>query len=110
MFAGLPGSLHHAWVLRPSTLRELASHGNHFPAHTRNISGVNAGYYILGDAAYPLQNWLLKPFPDTGWLTAEQEIYNKKVCRAWVVDEQQATNREATVTAVTGRSKIWGSA
>ncbi|XP_078145159.1 5-hydroxytryptamine receptor 4 [Centroberyx gerrardi] len=59
-----------------------ASRGNRFPAYTRNIGGVNVGYYILGDSAYPLQNWLLKPFPDTGRLTAEQQIYNKKICRA----------------------------
>lgn len=37
VFAGLPGSLHDACVLRLSTLWELASHGNHFPV--RNIDG-----------------------------------------------------------------------
>ncbi len=59
VFTGLPGSLHDARVLRLSTLWELASRGNHIPANTRNIGGVTAGYYILGDSAYPLQNWLL---------------------------------------------------
>uniref|UniRef100_A0A8C9WQ70 DDE Tnp4 domain-containing protein n=1 Tax=Sander lucioperca TaxID=283035 RepID=A0A8C9WQ70_SANLU len=78
VFAGLPGSLHDARVLRLSTLWELASRGNYFPASTRNIGGVNAGYYILGDFAYPLQNWLLKPFHDTGRLKAENLIYSKK--------------------------------
>ncbi|XP_077088405.1 uncharacterized protein LOC143740226 [Siphateles boraxobius] len=87
VFAGLPGSLHDARVLRLSTLWELASRGNHFPAYTRNNSGVNVAYYILGDSAYPLQNWLLKPFTDTGRLTVEQQIYNKKICRARVVVE-----------------------
>ncbi|XP_034053623.1 protein ANTAGONIST OF LIKE HETEROCHROMATIN PROTEIN 1-like [Gymnodraco acuticeps] len=87
VFAGMPGSLHDAQVLRLSTLWELASRGNYFPACTRNIGGVNAGYYILGDSAYPLQNWLLKPFPDTGRLTAEQQIYNRNICRARVVVE-----------------------
>ncbi len=56
---------HDARVLRLSTLWELASRGNHIPANTRNIGGATAGYYILGDSAYPLQNWLLKPFIDT---------------------------------------------
>ena len=68
-FAELPGNLHDAQVLRLSSLWELTSRGNHFPACTRNIGEVNVGYYILGDSAYPLQNWLLKP------------------CRAWVVVE-----------------------
>ena len=87
VFAGLPGSLHDARVLRLSTLWELASGGNHFRAHTRNIGGVTAGYYLLGDSAYPLQNWLLKPFQDTGRLTAEQHLFNKKFSRARVVVE-----------------------
>ena len=82
VFAGLPGSLCDARVLRLSTLWELASRGKHFPAYTRNIGGVNTGYYILGHSAYPLQNWLLKPFPDTGQLTVEQKIYNRKICSA----------------------------
>lgn len=56
-----------------------ASCGNHFSAYTRNIAGVNVGYYILENSALPLQNWLLKHFPDTGQLIAEQQIYNKKI-------------------------------
>uniref|UniRef100_A0A8C1N976 DDE Tnp4 domain-containing protein n=1 Tax=Cyprinus carpio TaxID=7962 RepID=A0A8C1N976_CYPCA len=76
VFTGLPGSLHDARVLRLSTLWELASRGNHIPANTRNIGGVT-----------PLQNWLLKPFIDTGHLTAEQQVYNMKICRARVVVE-----------------------
>ncbi|KAL2102557.1 hypothetical protein ACEWY4_001725 [Coilia grayii] len=87
VFAGLPGSLHDARVLRLSTLWELASHGNLFPSHIRDIDGANVGYYILGDSAYPLQNWLLKPFPDTGRLTIEQQTYNKKISRTRVVVE-----------------------
>uniref|UniRef100_A0A8C1S5R1 DDE Tnp4 domain-containing protein n=1 Tax=Cyprinus carpio TaxID=7962 RepID=A0A8C1S5R1_CYPCA len=76
VFTGLPGSLHDARVLRLSTLWELASRGNHIPANTRNIGGVT-----------PVQNWLLKPFIDTGHLTAEQQVYNMKICRARVVVE-----------------------
>lgn len=44
-----------ARVLRLSTLWEVESRGNHIPASTKNIAGVNVGYYILGDSAYPLQ-------------------------------------------------------
>ncbi|KAK1886217.1 REST corepressor 1 [Dissostichus eleginoides] len=87
VFAGMPGSLHDARVLRLSTLWELATRGNHFPAQTRNIGGVSMGYYLLGDSAYPLQNWLLKPFQDTGRLTAEQQTFNRKFSRGRVVVE-----------------------
>ncbi|XP_060761383.1 uncharacterized protein LOC132871280 [Neoarius graeffei] len=87
VFAGMPGSLHDARVLRLSTMWELATRGNHFPARTRNIGGVNVGYYILGDSAYPLQNWLLKPFQDTGRLTPEQQTFNRKFSRGRVAVE-----------------------
>ncbi|XP_073488862.1 uncharacterized protein [Aquarana catesbeiana] len=61
--------------------------GGLYPVCTKNICGVNVGYYVLGDSAYPLQNWLLKPFPDNGRLKPEQQIYNKKTSRARVMVE-----------------------
>lgn len=87
VFAGMSGSLHDAKILRLSPLWELATRGNHFPAHTSNIGGVCVGYYILGDSAYPLQNWLLKPFEDTGRLTAEQQTFNRKFSEGHAVAE-----------------------
>lgn len=83
VFTGLPGSLHDA---RLSTLWELAGE-NLFPPHIRNIGAVTAGYYVLGDSAYPLQDWLLKPFHDTGRLPAEQHMFNQKFSRARAVVE-----------------------
>ncbi|KAJ4919907.1 hypothetical protein JOQ06_014259, partial [Pogonophryne albipinna] len=37
VFAGMPGSVHDAQVLRLSSLWELASRGNYSPPCTRNI-------------------------------------------------------------------------
>uniref|UniRef100_A0A3Q3FP78 DDE Tnp4 domain-containing protein n=1 Tax=Kryptolebias marmoratus TaxID=37003 RepID=A0A3Q3FP78_KRYMA len=87
LFAGLSGNSHDARVFRLSALSELASRGNLFPPHIRNIGTVATGYYILGDSAYSLLDWLLKPFPDTGRLTSEQQFFNKKMCSAGVVVE-----------------------
>ena len=84
---GKPGSLHDARVLRLSTLWDWVGQGGLYPVSTKNICGVNVGYYVLGDSAYPLQNWLLKPFPDNGRLTTEQQTYNKKTSRVRVVVE-----------------------
>lgn len=49
--------------------------------------GVNVGYYILRDSVYPLQNCLMNTLLDHGWLTAEQQLLNKTVCRVQVVVE-----------------------
>lgn len=84
---GSPGSIHDARVLRLSSFFTLASNGTFFPGTTRNICGENVGYYIIGDSAYPLQSWLLKPFADNGRLTASQELYNQRTSRARAVVE-----------------------
>ena len=44
----------------------------------RNINGTEIGPLLAGDSAYPLTNWLMKPFPDRGRLTAEQRRFNLK--------------------------------
>ncbi|XP_054632765.1 uncharacterized protein LOC129181507 [Dunckerocampus dactyliophorus] len=80
--AGMAGSLHDAQALRMSSLWQTAEEGRVFSTRTRNIAGVNAGYYILGDAGYPSKTWLLKPFPDDGQLTAEQQTYNETFRKA----------------------------
>uniref|UniRef100_A0A672HFQ1 DDE Tnp4 domain-containing protein n=1 Tax=Salarias fasciatus TaxID=181472 RepID=A0A672HFQ1_SALFA len=85
--AGIPGSVHDARVLRLSSFQELVDHGSLFPTRTRDIGGVDVGYYILGDSAYPLQRWLMKPFLDTRRLTAGQQLLNRKISRARVVVE-----------------------
>ena len=41
---------------------------------------------MLGDPAYPLKNWLLKPFSDTG-LSRKQKTFNYCLSRARVVVE-----------------------
>lgn len=51
------------------------------------MCGSDVGYFILGDSAYPLQKWLLKPYPDTGRLTEGQELYNVRTSRACCVVE-----------------------
>ncbi|XP_065196198.1 putative nuclease HARBI1 [Sycon ciliatum] len=68
-FAGYPGSVHDARVLRNSTLAlEVANHQNVlFPLQT----------YIIGDSAYPLHQWLMVPVKQHGpGPTQTQMTYN----------------------------------
>uniref|UniRef100_A0A3B3R9Y3 DDE Tnp4 domain-containing protein n=1 Tax=Paramormyrops kingsleyae TaxID=1676925 RepID=A0A3B3R9Y3_9TELE len=86
--AGYPGSMHDARVLHVSELWDRVEQGLLFPNQTKNIAGQDVGFYVLGDAANPLQNWLLKPFPDTGSVTAEQRTHNFKISRTRCVVEK----------------------
>ena len=44
----------------------------------QNITGTEIGPLLAGNSAYPLTNWLMKPFTDRGRLTAEQRKFNLK--------------------------------
>ena len=63
IFAGFPGKVHDARVLRQSTLFQ-------------NGSALCGEGHLLGDSAYPNMSWLLTPFRDNGRLTDVQLRYN----------------------------------
>ena len=60
IFVGYPGSTHDSRIFCNSPLY-----------HTLDSSSLNipSNSYILGDASYPCQNWLLMPYHDNGRLT-----------------------------------------
>ena len=67
VYCGWPGSVHDSRVLKNSNLYSLArSVDNLFPGNT----------HIIGDSAYPSQDWLLTPYKDYGNLNAAQRHYN----------------------------------
>ena len=70
VYVGWPGSVHDARVFRRSPLHE------HLEANTLEMCPQES--YLLGDAAYPLRNYLLTPFKDNGHLTQKQKTYNFK--------------------------------
>lgn len=63
IFAGFPGKVHDARVLRQSPLFQ-------------NGSALCGEGHLLGDSAYPNMSWLLTPFRDNGRLTNVQLHYN----------------------------------
>uniref|UniRef100_A0A3Q2Z7P5 Uncharacterized protein n=1 Tax=Hippocampus comes TaxID=109280 RepID=A0A3Q2Z7P5_HIPCM len=87
IFIGWPGSVHDARVFANSPLYQNRTSGSLFWGDKRDIGGVPVPLVLLGDAAYPLSTWLMKPFSDNGRLTQPQKDFNYKHSRARMVVE-----------------------
>ena len=68
---GWPGSVHDARVFTNTDLYKGGENGVLFPSSKVSYHGVDVPLMIIGDLAYPLLLWLMKPYSDTGRLTRE---------------------------------------
>ena len=80
---GYPGSMHDARVLRRSTIFQRAEHGNILTQPTVHVNVHDIGPYLLGDSAYPLSPWLMKPYPE-GTRDPREIAFNKELSSARV--------------------------
>jgi len=78
VYVGWPGRVHDARIFSNSGLYRQGENGELFQQHTTNINGIDIPVLLLGDAAYPLKPWLMRPFSDFGNLTHEQKTFNYK--------------------------------
>uniref|UniRef100_A0A9J8BH80 DDE Tnp4 domain-containing protein n=1 Tax=Cyprinus carpio carpio TaxID=630221 RepID=A0A9J8BH80_CYPCA len=81
------GSVHDARVLGELHLWDVLSDEELLGQNKVTICGCDVGHYLIGDPAYPMQNWFMKPFSDTGRLTPEQHTYNYRLRSARSVVE-----------------------
>ncbi|XP_028325402.1 non-structural maintenance of chromosomes element 4 homolog A isoform X1 [Gouania willdenowi] len=84
---GFPGSVRYERVLRQSQFWKDFGDGQLLGQNKVTESGCDVGHYLIGDAAYPMHEWLMKPFLDTGSLTPEQKMYNSRLKYARSVAE-----------------------
>ncbi|KAJ8377984.1 hypothetical protein AAFF_G00249740 [Aldrovandia affinis] len=69
----MPGSAHDANVLRHS---DLFQNAHLLPKRDVQIEGKDVDFFLLGDPAYPLLDWLMKGYPQSPRLTPEEESFN----------------------------------
>ena len=79
--------MHDARVLANSELFEKGQNGALFPQQPKLIKGVSVLLLIVGDPAYPLLPWIIKPYSDTGRLNRQERVFNYRLSRAGVVTE-----------------------
>ena len=80
---GYPGSMHDGRVLRRSRIFRKAEQREILTIPTVNVSGREIGPYLVGNSAYPLSPWLMKPFPD-GTRDPDEIRFNKELSSARV--------------------------
>ena len=80
--AGYPGSIHDARVLRLSNLLREIEQNNWLNGPTKQISGSEIRLLLVGDSAYPLSVWLMKPFKQTRTLRERQLRFNRALSQA----------------------------
>ncbi|KAL3689513.1 hypothetical protein R1sor_015822 [Riccia sorocarpa] len=88
-FVGLPGSVHDRRVLQVSPFFENVQRGVFLSEPTVTINGnYELRPYILGDAGYTQERWLMAPFNLTSRSSAKLRLYNERHVRGRLAIEQ----------------------
>ncbi|CAM5157009.1 unnamed protein product [Natator depressus] len=82
---GWPGKVHDARIFRNSGLFKQLQEGTYFPDLKITTGDVEMPIVTLGDSAYPLLPWLMKPY--TGSLDSSKEQFNYRLSKCRMVVE-----------------------
>lgn len=75
VFAGWPGSCHDNRIFRSSCLYEAIKKGDVLHSPVAMIEGKKVMPWLVGDAGYTLEPWMIVPYPGTR-LTIDQDDFN----------------------------------
>ncbi|XP_020895254.1 putative nuclease HARBI1 [Exaiptasia diaphana] len=77
IYVGWPDKVHDSRVFKNSSLFTSCCNRSFLPQGlAKVISGQAVPPLIIGDSAYGLQDWLMRPFKDHGLLTREETKFN----------------------------------
>lgn len=82
---GFPGNSHDAVIFKSTDLWNSIQDG-FIPLIGKSVGDVNVPPLIVGDSAFPLQTWLMKPFTNAV-LSPQQRYFNYRLSRARMVSE-----------------------
>ena len=84
---GFPGNSHDAIIFQSTQIWSDAREGKLIPQMGKNLNGVLVPPLVVGDSAFPLQPWLMKPYSNA-LLTPKQRYFNYHLSRARMVTKE----------------------
>ena len=88
VFLGWPGKSHDARIFKNSPLYQECRQRTFSPRTlSRHIQNTSIPPLILGDSAYPLEEFIMKPYADRGDLNPQEKRYNVALSNSRVVVE-----------------------
>lgn len=84
---GWPGSVHDARVFSNSNVYHKANNRSILNTNSTKILNTDVFPFLVADSAYPLETWVMKPFPYNSALNSKQRNFNLLVYRARIVTE-----------------------
>ena len=85
---GFPGCTHDARVLQHTALFHVARQGKILSKPSDQINNVTIKPVLLGDGAYPLSTWMMKPHAYSSNFTRGERKFKKKLSSARVSSER----------------------
>ena len=83
---GFPGNSHDSVILQSTSLWQQIKNGVFLPAFTNKLHGTSIPPLIIGDSAFPFEEWLMKPYTNSV-LLPRQRYFNYRLSRARMVIE-----------------------
>ena len=84
---GWPGNVHDASVFSDSMLYSKITNGELLQGRELTVRGGTIPVFLIGDSAYPLSSWLIKPFAFSPSLPEQHKNFNYRISRGRVVVE-----------------------
>lgn len=78
---GTPGRSNDSTIFESSRLKSQHAKNNIFKIHSKKIDNVDVPVFLIGDSAFRLSNYLMKPFPHSVNQPVEEENFNKRLSR-----------------------------
>ena len=77
----MAGSAHDVRVLSNSELYQKSVDCEYLQGVSLQVNNHTIPLFLVGDSAYPLLFWLIKPFPLISSITDKQKKFNYRICQ-----------------------------